>query len=212
MTALWAQAEAEEYFDEYGFFKEYSEGDKRPETAEELGIAGRKYLALGLDGIPDDSIFERLKPAQDKGYATYAFPIFIKNRLKSKVTPWNMSVNYDEQWGQSFEKVFTTTFGITANELETFWRLFVRENKTKLAKGSDELKYGESVTFRKEGRNVSSGATIFTVDRHYRVPLAAADYSVRASSFSLINEKTTELLIVEDPERASRIQIGRAHV
>ena len=204
MTALWAQAEAEEYFKDL-YFKEYAPGEKPSETAEELALAGKKYLALGLDGTPDDSIMERLKPAQDKGYATYAFPLFIKNRLKSKVTPWDMSVKYDEQWGRSFEKVFTTTFGITANELETYWRLFVRENKTKLAKASDELKYGESVTFLKEGRNASSGPTIRTIDRHYRVPLAAADYSIRTSDFTNLGEEKTELLIVEDPERKSRI-------
>ncbi len=206
MTALWAQSEAEEYFKDT-YYKEYSSGERPSETAEELGLAGMKYLALGLDGMPDDSIMERLKPAQDKGYATYAFPVFIKNRLKSKVTPWDMSIKYDEQWGKSFEKVFTTTFGISASELETFWRLFVRENKTKLAKGSDELKYGESVVFRKDGKNASSAATIFTSEGHYRVPLAAADYSVRASSFSILNEKSAEYLIVEDPERASRIPL-----
>ncbi len=204
MTALWAQSEAEEYFKGL-YFKEYAAGDKAAETAEDLGFAGKKYLALGLDGMPDDSIMERLKPAQDKGYATYAFPVFIKNRLKSKVTPWDMSVKYDEQWGRSFEKVFTTTFGISASELETFWRLFVRENKTKLAKPNDELKYGESVTFRKDGKNISSGPTFFVTDGYYRVKLAAADYSVRTSTFSLRGEEKTELLIVMDPERKAKI-------
>ena len=205
MTALWAQAEAEEYFKEYNYFKEYAPGESMPENAEELGQAGRKYLALGLDGLPDDAISERLKPAQDKGYATYAFPIFIKKRLKSKVSPWDMSVKYDEQWGRGFEKVFTTTFGISTGELETYWRLFVRENKTRLSKVSDELKYGESVTFLKEGKNISSGSSLFTIDGHYKVTLPAADYSVRASDFSLFKEEKTELLIVEDPERASKI-------
>ncbi len=204
MTALWAQAEAEEHFKDY-LLKEYAQGEQPAETAEELGIAGKKYLALGLDGMPDDSILERLKPAQDKGYATYAFPMFIKKRLNSKVTPWDMSVNYDKQWGQSFEKVFTTTFGITASELETFWRLFVRENKNKFGKANDELKYGETVIFRKDGKNVSSAGTVVSIDGHYRIPLAAADYSVRTSVFSLYREPTTEILIVEDPERKSKI-------
>ena len=205
MTALWAQAESEEYFKEYNYFKEYAAGEKPAESSEELALAGRKYLALGLEGVPDDSIMERLKPAQDKGYATHAFPFFIKKRLKSKVTPWNMSVNYDEQWGRSFEKVFTTTFGINVSELETYWRLFVRENKTKFSKVGDELKYGESLTFVKEGKSVSAASTIRTADGYYKVKLPAADYSVRASDFSVINEEKTELLIIEDPERASKI-------
>ena len=205
MTALWAQAESEEYFKEYNYFKEYADGEKPAESSEELALAGRKYLALGLDGVPDDAILERLKPSQDKGYATYAFPIFIKKRLKSKVTPWDMSVNYDEQWGRSFEKVFTTTFGINVSELETYWRLFVRENKNKFGQVGDELKYGESVTFLKEGKSASSGSTIRTADRYYKVKIPAADYSVRASDFTISMEEKTELLIVEDPERASKI-------